>query len=68
MPISFLICQAKCNSVLKNISKWDHINKIGTVFTDETVCVLIRAAFPWCIRRWKVKGHSFYCSCYLLMR
>ena len=45
-----------------------HINKLGTVFTDETVCVLIGATFPWGMGLWKEKGHSFHRIRYLLMK
>ena len=45
-----------------------HINRLGTVFTDEAVCVFIRATFPWCMGLRKVKGHTVHCIGYLFMK
>ena len=45
-----------------------HINRLGTVFMDETVCVFIRAAFPWRMGLRKIKGHTLHCIRYPLMK
>ena len=44
-----------------------HINRLGVVFTDKTVCVFICAALPWGMGLWKVTGHAVHCIGYLLM-